>query len=77
MHPDTPAPPVNIPGGGELRATIKTSMGDIVVALFEKQVPRTVANFVGLATGSFEWSREGTKTTEPLYSGTTIHRVIP
>lgn len=77
LHPDTPAPPVNIPGDGELRATIKTNQGDITVRLFEEQVPRTVANFVALATGTVEWNDRGKKTTRPLYSNTIIHRVIP
>lgn len=77
IYPDTPAPPISIPGDGELRATIKTKKGDITIALFEEKVPRTVANFVGLATGSFEWSKEGVPTSEPLYPGTVIHRVIP
>jgi peptidyl-prolyl cis-trans isomerase A (cyclophilin A) len=77
IHPDTPAPPVDVEGDGELRATIKTSMGDITIRLFEDRVPRTVANFVALATGKVEWSDRGQKTTRPLYSGTIIHRVIP
>ncbi len=77
LNPDTPAPPVDVPGDGELRATIKTTMGDIVVRLFEKEVPRTVANFVALATGKVEWKDGGQKTTRPLYSNTVIHRVIP
>jgi cyclophilin family peptidyl-prolyl cis-trans isomerase len=44
-------------------ATIKTALGDIVVALFADRAPRTVNNFVFLA-------REG------FYDGTTFHRVI-
>jgi peptidyl-prolyl cis-trans isomerase A (cyclophilin A) len=64
---------------GPLHATLKTSMGDIVVVLFEDKAPKTVANFVGLATGTREWtdlkSRETVK--RPLYSGTIFHRVIP
>jgi peptidyl-prolyl cis-trans isomerase A (cyclophilin A) len=64
---------------GPLYATLKTSMGDIVVLLFEDKAPKTVANFVGLATGTREWtdlkSRERVK--RPLYSGTIFHRVIP
>ena len=77
IHPDTPAPPVDVAGEGELRATIKTSMGDITVRLFEDRAPRTVANFVALATGKVEWNDRGQKTSHPLYSGTIIHRVIP
>jgi peptidyl-prolyl cis-trans isomerase A (cyclophilin A) len=76
---DTPAPPIEkmVPGPGELRATFKTSMGDITCVLYEKQAPRTVANFVALATGNVEWTKpDRTKTSQPLYSGTVFHRVI-
>ena len=77
VNPDTPAPPVNIPGEGDLYGTFKTSMGNITVLLFEEDAPRTVANFVGLATGAVEWTDpSGEKTTRPLYSGTIFHRVI-
>lgn len=78
LRNDTPAPAVNISGDGELRATIKTNRGDLNVRLFEKRVPRTVANFVALATGAVEWTKpNGEKTSDPLYSGTIMHRVIP
>ncbi|HWP24238.1 MAG TPA: peptidylprolyl isomerase [Candidatus Binatia bacterium] len=64
---------------GPLYATLKTSMGDIVVRLFEDKAPRTVANFVGLATGTKEWldAKTGEKVKRPLYNGTIFHRVIP
>jgi peptidyl-prolyl cis-trans isomerase A (cyclophilin A) len=41
--------------------------------------PRTVENFVGLATGAKEWEdpRDGQKKSSTLYSGTIFHRVIP
>lgn len=75
---DTPAPPVNVPGTGKLHARFVTSMGDIECVLHEKDAPRTVANFVALATGSVEWTKpDGTRTKAPLYSGTVFHRVIP
>ena len=78
MSMDTPAPPVDIPGDGTLMARFKTSVGDIECELYEAQVPRTVANFVALATGTVEWQTPRGKTsTEPLYSGTVFHRVIP
>lgn len=78
LKPDTPAPPVNIPGDGTLKATLKTSLGDITCELYEKEAPRTVANFVALATGQVEWTDpSGQKTTRPLYSNTIFHRVIP
>jgi peptidyl-prolyl cis-trans isomerase A (cyclophilin A) len=64
---------------GPLYATIKTSMGDIVVHLFDDKAPKTVANFVDLATGKKEWTdpKTGQKTSAPLYNGTIFHRVIP
>lgn len=80
VKPDTPAPPIEqlVPGDGELHATLTTSMGDIEVKLFADRAPRTVANFVALATGQVEWTNpKGKKTSEPLYPGTVIHRVIP
>ena len=64
---------------GPLYATLKTSMGDIVVHLFEDKAPKTVANFVGLATGEKEWTdlRTGEKKKGvPLYQGVVCHRVI-
>ena len=62
-----------------LYATLKTTMGDIVIQLFEDKAPKTVANFVGLATGSKEWTdpKTGDKVKRPLYNGTIFHRVIP
>ena len=77
LNPDTPAPPIDVPGEGQLRATLKTSAGDITVVLYENEAPRTVANFVGLATGKVQWSDGGNPTDRPLYSNTVFHRVIP
>ncbi len=64
---------------GTLYATLKTSMGDIVIRLFDDKAPKTVANFVGLATGTKEWLDPKTqqKVKRPLYNGTIFHRVIP
>ncbi|HVO92204.1 MAG TPA: peptidylprolyl isomerase [Terriglobales bacterium] len=66
-------------GKGPLYATLKTSMGDVVVRLFEDKAPKTVANFVGLANGTKEWTdpKTGDKVKRPLYNGTIFHRVIP
>lgn len=64
---------------GPLYATLKTSIGDIVIQLFEDKAPKTVANFVDLATGAKEWTdpKTGNKVKRPLYNGTIFHRVIP
>jgi peptidyl-prolyl cis-trans isomerase A (cyclophilin A) len=44
-----------------------------------EHAPKTVANFVELATGAREWTdpRTGRRTSQPLYDGTVFHRVIP
>ena len=59
-------------------ATIHTNKGDIVVNLFGNHAPKTVRNFVGLATGTLEWTHPATgqKTTDPLYDGVIFHRII-
>ena len=61
------------------KATIHTSLGDIVVNLFGNHAPKTVENFVGLATGEKAWTHPETgedKTGTPLYNGTIFHRII-
>jgi len=64
---------------GEMLATLETSMGTIRVRLFPQEAPKTVENFVGLATGTKEWTdpTTGEKVRRPLYDGTIFHRVIP
>jgi peptidyl-prolyl cis-trans isomerase A (cyclophilin A) len=59
-------------------ATIHTNKGDIVVNLFGNHAPKTVGNFVGLATGTQEWTHPGTGAamTSPLYDGVIFHRII-
>lgn len=60
-------------------ATLRTSEGDIDVSLYDQQVPRTVANFVGLATGERPWDdpESGQSLTDtPLYDGVEFHRII-
>jgi|GEM_PF-46062 len=65
--------------GEEIFAHMKTSMGDIVLRLFSKEAPKTVENFVGLATGEKKWTNPttGQEESKPLYAGTIFHRVIP
>lgn len=59
-------------------AHLNTSEGDFTIKLFDKDAPKTVANFVGLAEGTREWTdpRTGAKSHKPLYDGTIFHRVI-
>ena len=49
--------------GKNMKATIKTNKGDIVLELFNEQVPNTVGNFAKLANEGF-------------YNQTKFHRVI-
>ena len=59
-------------------AHFTTSEGNFTARLFEAEVPKTVANFAGLAEGSIEWTdpRTGKKAKVPYYNGTIFHRVI-
>jgi peptidyl-prolyl cis-trans isomerase A (cyclophilin A) len=60
-------------------AILDTSEGKIVCRLFEKDAPKTVANFTELAEGKREWTHPVTrkKSKDRLYDGTIFHRVIP
>jgi peptidyl-prolyl cis-trans isomerase A (cyclophilin A) len=59
---------------------METSMGRLTCQFFQKQAPNAVANFIGLATGTKDWTNPATNKKEhhkPYYDGTTFHRVIP
>jgi peptidyl-prolyl cis-trans isomerase A (cyclophilin A) len=60
-------------------ATLHTNYGDIKVNLFGNHAPKTVKNFVGLATGETEWTHPatGVKSHDKLYDGVVFHRIIP
>ena len=61
-------------------AVFDTTAGKMRCTLFERQTPQTVANFIGLATGTKDWKNpvsHVTKHNTPLYDGTIFHRVIP
>jgi len=60
-------------------AIFETSLGTIVCKLYDKEVPKTVQNFIGLAEGSKEFSNPmtGQKEKRRYYDGLTFHRVIP
>jgi peptidyl-prolyl cis-trans isomerase A (cyclophilin A) len=59
-------------------ATLHTNHGDITINLFPDHAPKTVANFVGLASGTKEYAdpKTGKKTTGKFYDGVVFHRVI-
>jgi len=60
-------------------AMFETTMGKIVIRLLEKEAPKTVANFVGLAEGTKEFrdAKTGQMVKRPFYDGLVFHRVIP
>jgi peptidyl-prolyl cis-trans isomerase A (cyclophilin A) len=71
--------PVASPAAGPT-AIIHTTAGDMRCQLFEKEAPIGVANFIGLANGTKDWTNpvsHAKKHGVPLYDGTIFHRVIP
>lgn len=62
-----------------MTATLQTNKGNIEVELYDDRAPRTVNNFVGLATGSKKWTTPETGEIideDPLYDDVLFHRVI-
>jgi peptidyl-prolyl cis-trans isomerase A (cyclophilin A) len=59
-------------------AKFETSEGNFKIRLFDQEAPNTVANFVGLAEGTKEWTdpRTDEHVKKPYYDGTVFHRVI-
>src|SRR6201995_5207340 len=59
-------------------ATLHTNRGDIKIALFGNHAPKTVANFVGLAQGTKDYSTENASggVSGPFYDGAVFHRII-
>jgi DNA-binding CsgD family transcriptional regulator len=77
---DPQFPAINVAGQGKLYARLNTTQGAIVIELEEERAPKTVANFVALATGSIDWKDPKTgqsMTGTPMYDGVRFHRVIP
>ncbi len=58
--------------------SIQTNSGDIEVELFQNDAPKTVANFIGLAEGTKEFTdtETGEKVKKPFYDGLIFHRAI-
>ena len=55
-------------------------MGRITCQFYQKQAPKTVANFIALAEGTRDWTDPVSNKKihgRSLYNGTTFHRVIP
>jgi len=71
-------------GSGALSAKLEVEqggkpLGTFTCELFDKQAPKTVANFVGLSRGVRPWKdpKTGEWMQKPLYNGLVFHRVIP
>ena len=62
-------PAIDVAGEGTLFVKIQTRLGTITAKMYEAEAPKTVANFVGLATGKI--------TGEAFYDGIIFHRIIP
>jgi peptidyl-prolyl cis-trans isomerase A (cyclophilin A) len=94
--PQTAPPPASVPAPdlpdapqATVAATIHpngptvvmdTSMGRITCQFYQKQAPKTVANFIGLAEGTIDWTDPATQKKQhhkAFYDNTTFHRVIP
>ena len=60
-------------------AELDTTQGKIKIKLFSDKAPKTVANFVGLADGTKEFTdpKTGKKVKRAFYDGLIFHRVIP
>jgi len=60
------------------RAVITTSLGAVIVELFDDEAPATVANFLGLAEGEKPFTDPTTnmEAKRPFYDGLIFHRVI-
>ena len=57
---------------------MKTNFGDVYIEMFPEEAPKTVANFMDLATGKrvFVDHKTKAKVTRPFYDGLRFHRVI-
>jgi len=66
----------DLPNG--LYAVFTTSEGVFTAKLYEKYTPKSVANFVGLATGTKAWRdpKTGAMVNRPMYDNITFHRII-
>jgi peptidyl-prolyl cis-trans isomerase A (cyclophilin A) len=79
--PDSPqatGAALTVPNGPTV--VMDTSMGRITCQFYQKQAPKTVANFIALAEGTRSWIDPNTKQVQrnkKYFDGTIFHRVIP
>jgi peptidyl-prolyl cis-trans isomerase A (cyclophilin A) len=57
-------------------AHFETTEGNFTIRLFEKEAPKTVANFTGLAEGTIDTITGKPGKSKPYYDGLTFHRII-
>jgi peptidyl-prolyl cis-trans isomerase A (cyclophilin A) len=72
--------PVQHAAATQPTAIIETTAGKMTCTLFPDKAPIGVQNFIGLATGTKDWTNPASgakKHGVPLYDGTIFHRVIP
>ncbi len=76
-RPSPAAQPGKLPPGTYAQFT--TSMGNFTARLFTADAPKTVENFVGLATGRKAWRdpRTGAMVHRRYYNNVLFHRVMP
>ena len=60
----------------DLKATLHTNRGDIVLNLLPNHAPKTVENFVGLAEGTIDYKDDAGRSGVKYYDGLGFHRVI-
>ena len=60
----------------DMKATLKTNLGDIAINLLPNHAPKTVDNFVGLAEGTKDYRDDAGRSGERYYDGLGFHRVI-
>jgi len=78
--PQTVPHKVVAPASSQPTAVIDTTAGKLTCKLFPDKAPIGVANFVGLAQGTKDWTNpvsHAKKHGVSLYDGTIFHRVIP
>jgi peptidyl-prolyl cis-trans isomerase A (cyclophilin A) len=78
--PHRAAAPTAAAASADPTAIIDTTAGKMTCTLFPKVAPIGVANFIGLANGTKDWTSPVTHSKKhgvALYDGTIFHRVIP
>ncbi|MCW7459158.1 peptidylprolyl isomerase [Leptospira bandrabouensis] len=67
---------VKLPEKPAIYAVFNTSVGDLVLELYDTAAPKTVQNFIDLAQGEKEFRTDKGSERRPFYDGLKFHRVI-